>query len=1152
MNEPEVIPPAIKPAKPTRPKTARKPFVMRLVGAVVMLVLGLLVLGVLVFAALVLRVEQGPVDLSFATPDIVNSINARLGQKLKVSIKSLLLEGGATGLHLTARGFDLSGPNGHLLSGAQAVLALDPWAMLRGQLVPSTVALSQLALIVTVNQQGSITMANGAAPPVKLAAPPLEPPTPAGVPPPAPDMAHEVSQILDRLLAPDTPLAALNRVMIRDSSITVRDLAHDSTIHLGHVDLTLARQTGGATLDLSASDGDVPWHARARIETRASDASRHVQLEVDHWSFAALQHLAGLPDNGARLDISGTIDMAARLSHGGALMSLAASITGGSGLFKANNPDFEPILFDGFSLKAHYDPARSIILLDAAKLKSGDSALNLVGQITPPTAGTSKIGYDLTIGKNTQLGASRPGDRILQISRGRIAGSFDQAEDRLTLDQFQLEGPLVHIAASANALLGPAPDVVGQTSITAMQARDVIRLWPSSLAAPVRAWFRQRLTAGVVDDVNIKINLDAKALAQAAAQQAVPDAALNMTGTVKGVGIKILDGFPAVTGINATGVLTGHTVQITINSGKLTAQAGKALNIASGSFTMRDSSLMPAPATILATMSGSLATTTELVAKDALRPFVHLPLDPKSIAGEIKGQLQINTLLGDHVPPSATKVGVVAKISNFSANNLIGKAGLTHGVLDLKVGPQGMKGSGSGTIFASAAKIELTQPSHGKGEGKLNFSLNDAARANLHIAVAGVSGPISVAVVSALGGAAPAQGKDKKPAPTQAPQQAQVTLDLAATTLDAPIPGLLKAPGRPARASFTAVVQPHATLLKNLNFDGGGVSFAGSAILGADGHLQSAQLSQVKLSALDQLQAAVTFGTDVTKVVATGSAFDMRSVWHSLTGQDKLSKPAPAGKSANIDISLNANKVVGYNDTTLQNGRFRMLRMGGILQAFQVAGTLGQGSLQGALSSNKTIHITSSDAGATLSFLNLYNHMRGGALTLDARLKGSDTSGVAYIHNFVLANEPRLQQIAGAGNPRQANAVKQLSSVPFQKLQAQFTSQAGAISIANAVMFGPDVGISMNGILNFPKNRLDVKGTFVPAYGINNIFARIPLFGRLLGGGPHEGLFAVNYRISGPMSSPSLTFNPLSAIAPGFLRQIFGATPPPAGFQVQH
>jgi hypothetical protein len=36
-------------------------------------------------------------------------------------------------------------------------------------------------------------------------------------------------------------------------------------------------------------------------------------------------------------------------------------------------------------------------------------------------------------------------------------------------------------------------------------------------------------------------------------------------------------------------------------------------------------------------------------------------------------------------------------------------------------------------------------------------------------------------------------------------------------------------------------------------------------------------------------------------------------------------------------------------------------------------------------------------------------------------------------------------------------------------------------------------------------------------------------------------LFAVNFRVSGPVASPTLTVNPLSAVAPGFLRKLFGA-----------
>ena len=58
---------------------------------------------------------------------------------------------------------------------------------------------------------------------------------------------------------------------------------------------------------------------------------------------------------------------------------------------------------------------------------------------------------------------------------------------------------------------------------------------------------------------------------------------------------------------------------------------------------------------------------------------------------------------------------------------------------------------------------------------------------------------------------------------------------------------------------------------------------------------------------------------------------------------------------------------------------------------------------------------------------------------------------------------------------------------------------------------------------------------------MNNLFSQVPLFGPLLGGGRHEGLLGLSYRITGSAASPVLYVNPLSALAPGFLRQIFGA-----------
>jgi len=42
-----------------------------------------------------------------------------------------------------------------------------------------------------------------------------------------------------------------------------------------------------------------------------------------------------------------------------------------------------------------------------------------------------------------------------------------------------------------------------------------------------------------------------------------------------------------------------------------------------------------------------------------------------------------------------------------------------------------------------------------------------------------------------------------------------------------------------------------------------------------------------------------------------------------------------------------------------------------------------------------------------------------------------------------------------------------------------------------------------------------------------------------VGGGQNEGLFGVTYEVVGPPHAPTLRINPMSAVAPGFLRKFF-------------
>jgi hypothetical protein len=106
-------------------------------------------------------------------------------------------------------------------------------------------------------------------------------------------------------------------------------------------------------------------------------------------------------------------------------------------------------------------------------------------------------------------------------------------------------------------------------------------------------------------------------------------------------------------------------------------------------------------------------------------------------------------------------------------------------------------------------------------------------------------------------------------------------------------------------------------------------------------------------------------------------------------------------------------------------------------------------------------------------------------------------------------------------------------------LRAEFTRLNGQLSVKDGVVKGPTIGATIEGNIDYPGNQVRMSGTFVPMYGLNNIFGQLPIVGLFLGGGSNEGLIGVTYEVVGTPGQPMLRVNPISAMAPGVLRKIF-------------
>jgi hypothetical protein len=271
-----------------------------------------------------------------------------------------------------------------------------------------------------------------------------------------------------------------------------------------------------------------------------------------------------------------------------------------------------------------------------------------------------------------------------------------------------------------------------------------------------------------------------------------------------------------------------------------------------------------------------------------------------------------------------------------------------------------------------------------------------------------------------------------------------------------------------------------------------------------------------------------------------GDVFDGRGFLKSaISGKESDAKSKTSNVDFDMDLKLGA--VAGYFGEALRSVDCKLSRRNGVIRNFALAGKLGRdtpltGELRGRSQGRDVIYLETSDAGAFFRFTDTYSKMVGGQLQMAMDPPTVDPSakeGLVSVRDFSVRGEGSLDRVAAGGPAGVQNGVS------FSRLRAEFTRQNGQLTIREGVVKGPTVGATIEGSIDYAGNQVRMSGTFVPMYGLNNMFGQIPIVGLFLGGGSNEGLIGVTYEVVGTPGQPVLRVNPISAMAPGVLRKIF-------------
>jgi hypothetical protein len=183
------------------------------------------------------------------------------------------------------------------------------------------------------------------------------------------------------------------------------------------------------------------------------------------------------------------------------------------------------------------------------------------------------------------------------------------------------------------------------------------------------------------------------------------------------------------------------------------------------------------------------------------------------------------------------------------------------------------------------------------------------------------------------------------------------------------------------------------------------------------------------------------------------------------------------------------------------------------------------------------------DGGAALRALDIYDSVKGGNLKISGKVKDDEPRrplrGRLDSDSFRLVNTPFFVRFLSVAALTGLADVLTGEGFYFDGASARFTKTMGKIEVTKFRSAGPSIGLTSSGTIDLDRQKIDLEGVIVPAYAINSLLGNIPLLGDLLQGGPGEGLFSAAYKISGDLPEPKIDVNPWTALAPGFLRDIF-------------
>ncbi len=908
-------------------------------------------------------------------------------------------------------------------------------------------------------------------------------------------------EIFDQLAGPphpNGPLGLMRRIVIRNATLVLDDRQRGQRWQADRVDAWLDRDAGGLAGDLSLAlpiGRDKPelhgWY-------RYSSRERALDLTVEIGALAPA-----------------------------ALASLA--------------PQFGPLAVADFPVSGTFATRLNLAGINDARFN--DARFNDAGLTN------EGVRVDLRFG-NGRIRSDRLPEGFLELQGGSLRAVYAPESSELRLAKLDLDLGGGSTLTVRGSLPGLTPAMVAGTEALpstipgklAIELADVPvakfeSLWPPALSKGGRRWVLANVHDGVLDEAAVQLDLTVNPAARSAE-------VISAHGTMRchDATISYFQGLNPARKVTFTATLNNKQLLFTPTGGSV-----KSVQITGGSLQITDLGASIEWLAIDLAVAGPIQDILETVDAKPLRYAHDIGVDPTQVAGRTEANVHFKLPLLHDVRLDQVQYGVKASLSGAAITNVAMNRNLTDGNFALEITRPGAHLQGSSRFDGVPLSIDANlffKPTNGaRARYRVALTLNDEQRRRLALDFlpGRVAGPVEVDLTYRVFDATHAE--------------ADATLDLRSASLSVAEAGWKKPPSAPASARLVLDLHDEqVTRLREIEIKAAGLDGRFALTLEpATGRIDRVDVQRLVIADDDVTGSVLRQREGGWQVDLRGPSLDL-SRW--IKDLHKNSPPQGPDTEPSLHIDASLDRLIIGPQRQVNDVAARLSREGSDWRAAQIDARFPNGRRLSLHSANeqgrRNLTFRSDDLGSTLSLFDISDNIVGGQVTITGQVSDSAGKQVVAGHiegeDYSLVRAPAFARILSLPSFSGVGSMLAGSGIPFSTLRGDFAYSDNHLVLDNLLAYGGAIGVTSNGVADLGRDRLDLQGTIVPAYALNSIIGNIPVIGSLLLGGEGQGLFAANYRVTGSAADPKVSVNPLSALAPGFLRRLFQpnfGVPPP-------